>query len=101
MNPASHDPQAFQRDIARRTFLTRSAYGLGSAALATLLNPGLMGSARADEAKEDHWRGVITKPHFPIKAKRIIHLCMAGGPSHLETFDYKDELKKLDGKAFP
>src|SRR5947207_1273323 len=98
------DPQKFHRSIARRTFLSRSAYGLGGTALACLLNPALLSSARADEdklAKPAHWRGVLSKPHFPVKAKRIIHLCMAGGPSHLETFDYKDELKKLDGKPFP
>ena len=95
------DPQQFQRNIARRTFLANSAYGLGSAALACLLNPTLIGSARAEEPKDQRWHGVISKPHFPIKAKRIIHLCMAGGPSHLETFDYKEELKKLDGKPFP
>ena len=37
--------------------------------------------------------GVIHPLHFPVKAKRIIHLCMAGGPSHLETFDCKPELE--------
>ncbi|HEY5313203.1 MAG TPA: DUF1501 domain-containing protein, partial [Pirellulales bacterium] len=40
-------------------------------------------------------------PHFPVRAKRIIHLCMAGGPSHLETLDWKPELKRLDGQPFP
>ncbi|MFN9026739.1 MAG: DUF1501 domain-containing protein, partial [Akkermansiaceae bacterium] len=39
--------------------------------------------------------------HFPAKAKRVIHLCMAGGPSHLESFDPKPELNKLNGKEFP
>ena len=102
MPPPDFNPAAFQRDIARRTFLTRSAYGLGGAALAYLLDPKLLGSAQAADAPADsRWRGVIAKPHFPVKAKRIIHLCMAGGPSHLETFDFKPELKKLDGKAFP
>ncbi len=83
---------AFQQSIARRAFLQQSAYGLGGAAFASLLEQS-QGSER--------WAGAITKPHFPVKAKRIIHLCMAGGPSHLETFDWKPELKKLDGKAFP
>ena len=35
------------------------------------------------------------------KAKRVIFLCMAGGPSHLETFDYKPKLKEMDGKPMP
>ncbi len=95
------DPRAFALSVNRRSFLTQSAYGLGGIVLASLLDPGLIGSARAAVEANGPWRGVITTPHFPIKAKRVIHLCMAGGPSHLETFDWKPELKKLDGKAFP
>lgn len=94
------DPNEFQLGINRRTFLGRAAYGLGGIALATLLNPKLIGAAQA-AAAEEKWRGIISQPHFPIKAKRIIHLCMAGGPSHLETFDFKPKLKELDGKPFP
>ena len=90
----------FQRSINRRTFLGRAAYGLGGIALASLLNPRLVGNAAAVEAGE-HWRGIINPPHFPIRAKRIIHLCMAGGPSHLETLDFKPKLKELHGKPFP
>jgi hypothetical protein len=40
-------------------------------------------------------------PHFPAKAKRVIHLFMAGAPSHLDLFDYKPELTKLEGKPLP
>src|SRR6185436_11545122 len=98
MKPLPFDSQEFQQSINRRTFLGRAAYGLGGMALASLLNPKLIGSAMA---AEDHWRGIVQPPHFPVKAKRIIHLCMAGGPSHLETFDYKPKLKELDGKPFP
>ncbi len=79
--------------LQRRAFLAQSMYGLGGIALASLLP----GTAQADE----RWRGIITKPHTPVKAKRIIHLCMAGGPSHLETFDFKPQLKALNGKPFP
>ena len=92
------DPQAFALSVNRRAFLKQSAYGLGGIALASLLDPRLLGSAQAADSR---WRGVIGTPHFPIKAKRVIHLCMAGGPSHLETFDWKPELKKLDGQPFP
>src|SRR5437667_2286536 len=94
------DYQQFQLGINRRTFLSRSAYGLGSLALASMLDPGLIGSARA-AAAEDRWKGIIDPPHFPVGAKRIIHLCMAGGPSHLESFDYKPELKRIHGQPFP
>jgi hypothetical protein len=88
----------FQLSINRRTFLRRSAYGLGGIALASLLNPALLGGSAAEAGR---WTGIVNPLHFPAKAKRIIHLCMAGGPSHLETFDYKPELKKLNGQPFP
>ena len=90
----------FQSSINRRTFLGRAAYGLGGMALASLLDSKLIGSLKAAETNE-RWRGIITQPHFPVRAKRIIHLCMAGGPSHLETFDFKPELKRIHGQAFP
>src|SRR5204863_5952454 len=92
------DEQQFALSINRRTFLSRSAYGLGGMALASLLNPDL---ARAAEAVTGKSRGIINPLHFPQKAKRVIHLCMAGGPSHLETFDWKPKLKELNGKPFP
>jgi hypothetical protein len=79
--------------LRRRAFLSRAAYGMGGIALAGLFG----GHANAGE----RWRGIITTPQTPVKAKRIIHLCMAGGPSHLETFDFKQALKDLDGKPFP
>ena len=90
MNPFT--TPAFQQSIARRAFLQQSACGLGGLAFASMLENASAG---------EHWRGALRKPHSPIKARRVIHLCMAGGPSHLETFDWKPELKKLDGKAFP
>ncbi|MEQ8838313.1 MAG: DUF1501 domain-containing protein [Lacipirellulaceae bacterium] len=40
-------------------------------------------------------------PHFAPKAKRLVHLCMAGGPSHIDSFDPKPELSKINGKPFP
>jgi hypothetical protein len=82
--------------MARRAFLHQSAFGIGGMALASLLSPSRLGAASADR-----WTGVVKTPHTPIRAKRIIFLCMAGGPSHLETFDWKPELKRIDGQAFP
>jgi hypothetical protein len=94
MNPFS-SPE-FARDISRRSFLQRSAYGLGGLALGHLLGfPNA--SAAADAGK---WLGAI-RPSLPVKAKRIIHLCMAGGPSQFESFDWKPELKRLNGEPFP
>jgi hypothetical protein len=92
------DPTSFALSLNRRTFLQKSAYGLGAMALASLIEPRLFGAQSKAPAK---WRGVVNPLHFAPKAKRVIHLCMAGGPSHLETFDWKPELKALDGKPFP
>jgi hypothetical protein len=90
----------FALSVNRRTFLQRSAYGLGGLAFASLLERSLLGSAHAADAA-GRWTGVITKPHLPVRAKRVIHLCMAGGPSHLETFDWKPKLKELHDQPFP
>ncbi|APW63994.1 DUF1501 domain-containing protein [Paludisphaera borealis] len=98
------DPQAWRTAVQRRVFLRNSAYGLGSLALSGLLNPSLFQqSARAADAvkPDSRWRGVVQPPHLPVKAKRVIHLCMAGGPSQFESLDYKPKLKELHGKPFP
>src|ERR1051325_8992915 len=100
MKSTHFDSHEFQLSINRRTFLGRAAYGLGGIALASLLDPTLIGSAQAQTVPHG-WKGIVDPPHFPIRAKRIIHLCMAGGPSHLESFDYKPELKRIDGQPFP
>lgn len=95
------DPAAFALSINRRSFLTRSAYGLGGLALANLLGRESRAALAAPGGGDGKWRGIIQEPHFPVRAKRIIHLCMAGGPSQFETFDYKPELERLNGQAFP
>ncbi len=84
--------QSLSQKMQRRTFLANSGVGLGSLALSTLLDHDLVG-------KESKTYGGL--PHFVPKAKRVIFLCMAGGPSHLETFDYKPKLEELDGKPMP
>lgn len=77
---------------SRRAFLNRSTVGIGSLALTHRL--------LADPALSDRWTGAI-KPHHAPKAKRVIFLCQAGGPSHLETFDYKPKLDELNGQPMP
>jgi hypothetical protein len=89
------DRQSEHRRLQRRTFLGQSARGLGAMALASLMGPA---SARAGD---DRWHGVVDPPHFPPKAKRVIFLSMAGGPSHLETLDYKPKLAKMHGEPMP
>ena len=83
--------------LTRRAFLTETATGLGAVALCTLLDPQ---SARG-AASEGKWKGVVAPLHHPAKAKRVIWLTMAGGPSQLETFDWKPKLAELHGTPMP
>jgi uncharacterized protein (DUF1501 family) len=83
-------------DLSRRAFLHQSALGLGGIAAFSLFGNDLL--AGSDAA---NYKGVVRPLHHRPRAKHIIHLCMAGGPSHLELFDHKPELAKLDGKAMP
>ncbi|MDH4477208.1 MAG: DUF1501 domain-containing protein [Verrucomicrobiaceae bacterium] len=84
--------------INRRSFLEQSSYGLGSIALAMLQQQA---TAASTLPKPDHWHGALKAPHLPVKAKRVIFLCMAGGPSQFETFDWKPKLKELHEQPFP
>ncbi len=86
----------FQRQQqTRRVFLGRASQGVGALALTSLLRP------QAFAGTADRWTGVIQPTHFPAKARRVIWLSMAGGPSHLETFDYKPKLAEMHGQPMP
>src|SRR5262245_54284019 len=87
-----------QSQLARRTFLSRTACGIGGAALSSLFRQGV---ARAGEASPPAGRGAISPLHLAPKAKRIIFLTMAGGPSHLETLDNKPKLAEMHGQPMP
>jgi len=99
MNPF----ERIQLQQTRRAFLGRAATGVGSIALASLMSPfkALAAARPAPKPLSDKWRGVLNPPHFAPKAKRVIFLCMAGGPSHLETLDYKPKLQEMGGKPMP
>ncbi|MCC6235205.1 MAG: DUF1501 domain-containing protein [Verrucomicrobiales bacterium] len=99
MNPPPS--AAWESSLGRRSFLTQSAYGLGGMALACLLGRSAAADSTTTPAASGKWRGVVVAPHAPVRARRIIHLCMAGGPSHLETFDFKPQLKALHDQPFP
>jgi hypothetical protein len=79
--------------LARRAFLGKTAQGLGAVALASLAGPRPAAAALL--------RGVLDPLPLPQRAKRVIWLTMAGGPSHLETFDHKPKLAELDGQPMP
>jgi len=93
----------------RRNLLLRTGYGAGAAALSTLLNPSLLqgkaatGGAGASAAagSAEQFGGLPGLPHFAPKAKRVIYLFMAGGPSQLDMWDHKPSLEKLHGQELP
>lgn len=80
--------------IARRTFLSRASLGLGSVALSGLLQPNLFAASTSG-------MGMVNPLHHAPRAKRVIFLCMAGGPSQLELFDEKPKLAAMHGEPMP
>jgi hypothetical protein len=82
-------------EISRRAFLGGGFAGLGSIALASMFGRLALAAGYSQS------KGVVNPPHYPPKAKRVIFLYQAGGPSHLETFDYKPELARMHGQAMP
>ncbi len=89
-------PQPF----SRRSLLARSAMGLGSLALAGVLQDDQrLALAEVDQVASDPL--AVRAPHFPGKAKRVIHFFLNGGPSHVDTFDPKPALQKYAGKNIP
>ena len=82
---------SLETDIYRRTFLRQGLSGLGLFALNSLLGQRLNAATT----------GVVNPLHHPAKAKRVIFLYQAGGPSHLETFDFKPKLAQMNGRPMP
>lgn len=91
-----HPSREAVRTETRRQFFSRTATGIGGAALATLL---------ADDAaaapKLERFGGIPSLPHFAPKAKRVIYLHMMGAPPQMETFDYKPKMKEWYDKDLP
>ena len=91
----------FVHPVARRSFLLDSGCGFGALALAAMLNPNLVRAETAGLTIDPLRPFAPRKPHFEPKAKTVIFLYLVGGPSQIDTFDYKPELQKLDGKPVP
>ena len=79
---------AFRQTLSRRSLFGRTATGLGAAALGSLMNPQAQGA-------------LAGLPHFAPKAKHVIFLHQSGGPSSIDLFDYKPQLKKVHGTELP
>ncbi|MGB0776201.1 MAG: DUF1501 domain-containing protein, partial [Akkermansiaceae bacterium] len=78
--------------MSRRHFFKKSTAGIGGAALASILpSMGSIGSEKVE----------LGSAHFTPKAKRVIYLCQSGGPSHLDLFDDKPMLRKMNGQQLP
>jgi hypothetical protein len=85
--------------MTRREMLSRCGMGFGSLGLMQLLSS--QGSLTASPASPVALPLAPRQPHFPGKAKRVIHLFMNGGPSHIDTFDPKPALARYAGQALP
>ena len=78
--------------MTRREFFSRSAGGIGTLALSSLLGRSLSAATGG---------GLLHQPHFAPKAKRVIYLFMHGGPSQLDMFDHKPGLRAMHGQDLP
>ncbi len=94
MNPLHNE---ILRATTRRQFFGRCATGIGSVALASLLNENLLGASAIAAANPLAPKA----PHFVPTAKRVVFLHMAGAPSQLDLFDYKPKLIELNGQECP
>lgn len=102
----SPDLDQLQKQLDRRRFLTRTAMGLGSIALGSLMGNTLLGKSISKIATEDASLSLEQEilqaiPHLVPKAKRVVYLFMSGGPSQFETFDYKPKLLDMFGQPLP
>jgi hypothetical protein len=88
-------------DLSRREFFGRFALGVGGMALMQLLQRSARGATLSNTAAASPFRGILEKPHFAPRAKRVICLFMAGGPSQHDLFDYKPQLNALNGQDLP
>ena len=99
MQPTHHATMA--TSLARRAFLSRAAGGIGGLAAGSLLAADAAVVATGSKAAIAGWPGVIRPFHVPPKAKRVIWLYMAGGMTHLDTFDHKPKLAAMNGQPMP
>jgi hypothetical protein len=87
--------------LTRRQLFGRTAAGIGTVALASILNGQLLAGEPATASATGGTFGALGHLHFAPKAKRVIYLHMSGGPSHIDLFDYKPKLKQYHGQELP
>lgn len=86
-----------RHQLNRRDLLANAGRPLGAAALASLMGSPAASAAPASSGTQ----GLPGLPHFAPKAKRVIYLFMCGGPSHIDTWDYKPEVRNIHGQELP
>jgi hypothetical protein len=96
----------YKKIYSRKDFLAKTALGLGSVGLASLMNPfDIFGKdeklVKKVLASAETSGGILGQPHFLPRAKRVIYLFQSGAPSQLELFDYKPLLNKMTGEQLP
>ncbi|MGA1238283.1 MAG: DUF1501 domain-containing protein [Limisphaerales bacterium] len=94
MNPPNHSSRLEHAFLTRREFLQRCGLGFGSLGLSLLSDPSTLAASPTSSLAPK-------APHFPAKAKRVIHIFANGGVSHVDTFDPKPELTRWHGKELP
>src|SRR5687768_6555916 len=92
-------PNPVLREVTRRHLFSQCAMGVGSMALASMLSESAQGAGAKPLVQSE--TPATRKPHFTPRAKNVIFLFMAGGPSQLELWDYKPKLVELNGKPIP
>jgi hypothetical protein len=94
MNPSEHAAQPQDFFVTRRQFLQRAGMGFGALSLAGLMTESLSAAEAVSSLAP-------RAPHFPGKAKHVVHIFAQGAPSHIDTWDPKPALAKQDGKEIP
>jgi len=91
----------FPHQVCRRSFLQSGGVSLGSMALTDLLRSSAVQALDRTDAQAQRWNGILNPLPKAPRAKRIIWLYMAGGMTHIDTFDNKPKLAELHGTPMP
>src|SRR5262249_52029262 len=96
-----HRPRLRDLFVTRREFLNRCGMGFGALSFMALTAAGLLPGETADGAEMNYSPLSPKAPHFPAKAKRVLHIFAAGAPSQVDTWDPKPDLQRYDNQKMP
>src|SRR5437016_1221356 len=101
MNIEEHTPRPEDFILNRRQFLNRCGMGFGAVSLAGLLGQEFFGRSEAVAQSSSLSPLAPKQPPLPAKAKRVVHIFAQGAPSHVDTWDPKPTLTRLNGQSLP